>query len=168
MIRQIPSTMSVNTIRDLSSGILKQLANVLRMVFSIAISLYGFLSSGPLGAFLGLGCLGAAGASPEGRASSPAVAGADVWAEARFREDRPAGDWGPPIISQVPPCPSIFSLADLLKACARTVSFFLRSPSPRILIPSLLPLARPALRMAVSSTNAPVSKLFRASRFTGK
>jgi len=34
--RQMPRTMRVITMRDLSSGILKQLANVLRMVFSIA------------------------------------------------------------------------------------------------------------------------------------
>src|SRR5438046_1814127 len=64
--------------------------------------------------------------------------------------------------SQVPPLPSIFDLAEALKACALTVSFLSNSPSPRILTPSARPLARPAFRNMSRSTRPPSSNWFSA------
>ena len=40
------------------------------------------------------------------------------------------------MISHVPPLASIFAFADALNALALTASFFVSSPSPRILTPS--------------------------------
>ena len=58
------------------------------------------------------------------------------------------GFFGGGITSAVPPLASIFSAADLEKWSARTVSFLVSSPLPRMRTPSAGPLARPALRRA--------------------
>src|SRR5690606_17213533 len=63
--------------------------------------------------------------------------------------------------SKLPPWLSIAARADLLAACARTVSFRSRVPSPRILIRSALRGARPAFVKASGSTTEPASKRFR-------
>src|SRR5688572_12561942 len=52
--RQIPRTSRVKMIRDFSSGILKQFANVLMMVFSIAVSLKHYSAFGGFADFLAL------------------------------------------------------------------------------------------------------------------
>ena len=70
--------------------------------------------------------------------------------------------------SHAPPLASILARAAALNACALTVSLRVSSPPPRILMPAPRPFASPALRKAASSTRAPSSKRFSASRFTGR
>src|SRR3954454_21265188 len=123
--RQMPSTIRVKRIRDFNSGILKQFAKVLAMAESMAREDYFLVAGGVFAA----GAFFAA-------AASLAIA-EPLAARGRFTNT-----------SHVPPLPSILDFAEALKACALTVNFRVNSPSPKILIPAALPLARPALRSA--------------------
>src|SRR5579872_2597583 len=70
------------------------------------------------------------------------------------------------IRSILPPARAIFSSADLLKACARTVSEVFNSPSPRILTGRVALRARPRSRKESGVTTSPAAKTLRDSRFT--
>ena len=62
-----------------------------------------------------------------------------------------------------PPCPVIFSSADLLNWWASTESFLVRLPLPRILTSSNTPLARPFSMRSTTVTVAPLSKALSSS-----
>ena len=67
----------------------------------------------------------------------------------------------------VPPAASIFSFADLLKACAETLSFFVTSPSPSTLTRAFFFRTTPASTSFAIVTSEPAAKSLRVSRFTG-
>src|SRR2546426_93050 len=69
-------------------------------------------------------------------------------------------------ISKAPPAAVIFCCADLLNACARTVSLVFSAPSPRIFTSSLARRTSPRARSVSGVTVAPVEKAFRDSTFT--
>ena len=60
--------------------------------------------------------------------------------------------------SALPPAATILSAAPALNLCAWMVRARSRSPSPSTLMPSKLPLIRPARRIAASSTTSPAAK----------
>ena len=126
--RQMASTIKVNRIRDLSSGILKQLLKVLAMAENMVV-----LNSEGQSPNSQFEKLLSSTWKPQGLAASAlafAFAGC-----AHFGATS----------SHVPPLASILVLAEALKAWALTVSFRVNSPPPRILMPAPRPLARPAL-----------------------
>src|SRR5665213_3706732 len=103
--RQIPSTISVKTIRDFNSGILKQLLNVLRMALNILSKAYSDFFS--VSDFLGFAAFEISGFSAGGfffAVDFPPVGFSSTGG-------------GPRTISlQAPPSFSIFALAEALKA----------------------------------------------------
>src|SRR5207302_10320301 len=68
--------------------------------------------------------------------------------------------------STLPPARAIFSSAERLKACARTVSATFSSPSPRIFMGREALCVKPRSRKESGVTTSPAAKDFKDSRFT--
>src|SRR6185437_7794430 len=68
--------------------------------------------------------------------------------------------------SAFPPARSIFSRADLLNLCARTVSATFNSPSPRIFTPSRIARTMPCPESRSGVTVSPAANTFKPSTFT--